>query len=74
MVVSSMAQDIIVNGGSTSELESINGYVLSLARQYGVKTPVNDAIYRICKEEFIKSPFKPVSVDFIWQYIFAPLP
>ena len=68
MVVSSMAQDIIVNGSSTSELESINGYVLSLARQYGVKTPVNDAIYKICKEEFIKSPFKPISVDFIWQY------
>ncbi len=40
MVVSSMAQDIIVNGGSRSELESINGYVLALAKKHGVKTPV----------------------------------
>ena len=69
MVVSSMAQDIIVNGGNTSELESINGYVLSLAKKYGIKTPVNDAIYQICKEEFVKSPFKPVTVDSIWQRV-----
>ncbi len=69
MVVSSMAQDIIVNGGSTSELESINGYVLNLAKKYGVKTPVNDAIYQICKDEFVKSPFKPVTVDYIWQQV-----
>ncbi len=69
MVVSSMAQDIIVNGGGTSELESINGYVLSLAKKHGIKTPVNDAIYQLCKEEFVKSPFKPVTVESIWQRI-----
>lgn len=69
MVVSSMAQDIIVNGGSSSELESINGYVLGLAKRHGVKTPINDAIYQVCKEEFMKSPFKPVSVEYIWQRV-----
>lgn len=69
LVVSSMAQDIIINGGGSSELESINGYVLALAKQYKVKTPVNTAIYEICKEEFGKAPFKPVSVDFIWQRV-----
>ncbi|SFD37128.1 ketopantoate reductase family protein [Pseudoalteromonas denitrificans] len=69
MVISSMAQDIIVNGGSTSELDSINGYVLSLAKKYGIKTPINDAIYKICQEEFVKSPFEPVTVDFIWQRV-----
>ncbi|MCO1335871.1 2-dehydropantoate 2-reductase [Microbulbifer sp. OS29] len=69
MVVSSMAQDIIVNGGNTSELESINGYVLSLANAYDVKTPVNSAIYQICKSEFVKSPFKPVTVDYIWKQV-----
>ena len=69
LVVSSMAQDIIVNGGSTSELESINGYVLGLAKKYGIATPVNDAIYQLCKEEFIKSPFKPITVNLIWQRV-----
>ncbi len=69
MVVSSMAQDIIVNGGSTSELDSINGYVLAMAKKYGVKTPVNDAIYQICQDEFVKSPFKPVTVDYIWEKV-----
>lgn len=69
LVVSSMAQDIIVNGGNTSELDSINGYALSLAKKQGIETPVNDAIYQICKEEFIKSPFKPVTVDYIWDRV-----
>lgn len=69
LVVSSMAQDIIINGAGSSELESINGYVLGLAKKHGVKTPVNSAIYEICKEEFTKTPFKPVSVDFIWQRV-----
>ena len=69
LVVSSMAQDIIVNGAGSSELESINGYVLALAKQHGIKTPVNSTIYEICKEEFTKTPFKPVSVDFIWQRV-----
>jgi len=69
LVVSSMAQDIIVNGGNSSELESINGYVLDLAIKHGVKTPINDAIYQLCKEEFIKSPFKPLTVDLIWQRV-----
>ncbi len=69
LVVSSMAQDIIVNGAGSSELESINGYVLGLAKQHGIKTPVNSTIYQICKEEFAKTPFKPVSVEFIWERV-----
>ncbi|WP_310619458.1 ketopantoate reductase family protein [Flexibacterium corallicola] len=69
MVVSSMAQDIILNGGTTSELETINGYVLQLARRHGVKTPINDAIYEICREEFSKKPFKSVTVDYIWERV-----
>ncbi len=69
MVVSSMAQDIIVNGGTTSELDSINGYVLGLAKKHGVNTPINNAIYKLCQEEFIKQPFKPMRVEKIWERI-----
>lgn len=69
MVVSSMAQDIIVNGSSTSELESINGYVLALAKAHAVDTPVNNAVYAICKEEFAKVPFEAVTVESIWKRV-----
>lgn len=69
MVISSMAQDVIVNGGRGSELETINGYVLSLADEFGVAVPVNRAIYSICKEEFAKQPFHPMSVADIWQRV-----
>lgn len=61
--ISSMAQDIIQRGGMTSELESINGYLLRLAKKYGVKAPVNQAIYELCKTSFSKPGFKPLSVE-----------
>ncbi|GAA3923942.1 2-dehydropantoate 2-reductase [Litoribacillus peritrichatus] len=69
MVISSMAQDIIVQGGHASELETINGYVLSLADKYKVNVPVNQAIYKLCKSEFSKSPFTPLSVEKIWESV-----
>jgi len=69
MVISSMAQDIIVQGGHASELESINGYILSLANKHKVRVPVNEAIYNLCKNEFSKTPFKPLSVKTIWESV-----
>ena len=69
MVISSMAQDVIVNGGGASELETINGYVLALADKYNVSVPVNRAVYEICKKEFAKQPFTPMTVDEIWQQV-----
>ncbi len=37
MVMSSMAQDIIQRGGHDSELDGINGYIVSLAEKHGVR-------------------------------------
>lgn len=71
LVVSSMAQDIILNGGSVSELESINGYVIKLAKKHHIDIPINDAIYSICKEAFNQQPFQAVSVDTIWARVNA---
>ncbi|WP_299492787.1 2-dehydropantoate 2-reductase [uncultured Shewanella sp.] len=71
LVISSMAQDIIVNGSSASELESINGYVIQLAEKYNIDIPINNAIYSICKEAFNQQPFTPVSVDAIWKKVKA---
>lgn len=61
--ISSMAQDIIQRHGQTSELESINGYLLHLADQYHVKTPINQTVYELCKESFAESVFKPLKVE-----------
>lgn len=69
LVISSMAQDIIVNGNNASELETINGYVIQLAKQHNIDIPVNQAIYSICKDAFNRQPFTPISVDTIWEKV-----
>jgi 2-dehydropantoate 2-reductase len=47
MNTSSMLQD--VQRGRMTEIESINGYVISLARKHGIKVPANEILYVLVK-------------------------
>jgi 2-dehydropantoate 2-reductase len=49
--LNSTAQDLSV-GKATTELESLNGYMLNLAQKAGLPMPINQAIYEIAKERF----------------------
>ncbi|MFC1890365.1 ketopantoate reductase family protein, partial [Thermodesulfobacteriota bacterium] len=69
MVLSSMAQDIIQRGGSESELESINGYLLALADKHGVEAPYNRTIYDLCVREFGKPGFEPLAMEAVWAAV-----
>jgi 2-dehydropantoate 2-reductase len=69
MVLSSMAQDVIQRGAGQSELESINGYLLDLAKEHGVAAPYNEAIYELCKREFAKEKFEPLDVTEVWRAV-----
>ncbi len=69
MVMSSMSQDIIQRGGTDSELESLTGYILRLARQNRVKAPYNEAIYELGRELFSKPGFTPLEVRDVWARI-----
>jgi len=69
LVISSMAQDILQKGGSQSELESLNGYFIYLAEQYGIDIPYNKTIYELCKEEFAKPGFEPWDVKEVWDKV-----
>ncbi len=69
MVMSSMAQDVIQRGGGDSELETINGYILSLAHKYGVNAPFNETIYALCKERFAEARFEPMDVNEVWAEV-----
>jgi 2-dehydropantoate 2-reductase len=63
----SMTQDVF--GGKTStELESLNGYMLELARRVNLPMPINEAIYEIAKERFC-SNFKPIQEIDLWEMI-----
>jgi 2-dehydropantoate 2-reductase len=44
---SSMLQDI--NQGKMTEIDSINGYLLRLAKKHGIQTPVNETLYELVK-------------------------
>jgi 2-dehydropantoate 2-reductase len=65
--MNSTAQDIF-GGKATSELESLNGYMLSLAKKAGVPMPINQTIYEIAKERFGPN-FKPMAEKELWTAI-----
>jgi 2-dehydropantoate 2-reductase len=69
MVMSSMSQDILKRGGTQSELESLTGYILSLADKSGVKAPFNRTIYELCRENFTRPGFKPLDVKEVWARV-----
>ena len=66
MVMSSMSQDIIQRGGTDSELESLTGYILRLARKNRINAPYNETIYELGKELFGKPGFSPMDVRDVW--------
>ncbi len=69
MVVSSMAQDIIQRKSSDSELDSLNGYFLNMAKKFNMRVPYNEAIYKICVREFSKPDFQPLDVKDVWAEV-----
>ena len=56
--LNSTQQDVFA-GKSVTELDSLNGYMLSLAKKTGVSMPINQAVYEIAKERFGKK-FEPI--------------
>ncbi|HPJ93323.1 MAG TPA: 2-dehydropantoate 2-reductase [Deltaproteobacteria bacterium] len=69
MVMSSMSQDIIQRGGTDSELDSLTGYIVRLARQFGVDAPYNETIYELGKERFGKPGFVIMDVKDVWAKV-----
>ncbi len=69
LALNSMAQDLLLHHKSTTELESLNGYFIQLADQYQQTVPYNRVIYSLCKEEFSKIPFQPMTETEIWHHI-----
>lgn len=67
MVVSSMAQDVLQARRGDNELDTINGYLLSLADKYQVEAPYNRAIYALCRDAFADPAFKPLDVSEVWR-------
>ncbi len=67
--LNSMTQDILLGQKSISELESINGYLINLADRHGLSVPYNRTIYKLCKVNFSKTPYKPLNVDTVCNEI-----
>ncbi|MFB3765475.1 MAG: ketopantoate reductase family protein [Methanotrichaceae archaeon] len=56
MNTSSMLQDVIK--GNRAEIDSINGYVIRLARKHAIDVPVNETLYALVKSIECKSAEK----------------
>ena len=69
--LNSMAQDVF-GGRTITELETLNGYMLDLARRLKFPTPINETIYQIAKERF-GPHFQPMSEQELWECVHAAL-
>ena len=65
--LNSMAQNVF-GGRTTTELETLNGYMLDLARRVGLPTPINETIYEVAKEQF-GPDFQPISEQELWKRV-----
>jgi hypothetical protein len=65
--LNSMAQDVF-GGRATTELETLNEYMLNLAKRVGFSTPINETIYEVAKERF-GPDFQPISEQELWRMI-----
>ncbi len=68
-VLSSMGQDVLQRKSAETELEYLNGYLLSLAGRFKIDVPYNRVIYRLCKENFALPEFAPLDVSRVWEEI-----
>lgn len=65
--MNSTSQDIF-GRKPTTELESLNGYMLTLAKKVGLPMPINQTIYEIAKERF-GPDFQPMTEMELWATI-----
>ncbi len=69
MTMSSMGQDVLQRKKTATELEYLNGYLLSLAERTHTPAPFNHTIYRLCKEQFARPGFQPLTPGAVWKEI-----
>jgi 2-dehydropantoate 2-reductase len=69
MVLSSMAQDILQRKSGISEIDSLLGEFVKLADQHNIPAPYNKAVYKLCKEEFAKPDFIPLTEEQVWKAV-----
>jgi len=66
-IVNSMGQDVLLKQRKETELESLNGYILNMANSIGIEALYNRALYDLCKSEFNRSDFQPISIERVWD-------
>ncbi|MHA1827215.1 MAG: ketopantoate reductase family protein [Candidatus Heimdallarchaeaceae archaeon] len=61
--MNSMMQDVIQKRRNVTELDTLNGYILELAKKHDVQTPYNQSLFDLCRETFYNEPFEPLPAD-----------
>ncbi len=69
MGMSSMAQDIFSRNATDTELDDINGYLLSLADKHKITAPYNRIVYRLCQEQFGNAGFEGMRVEDVYNAV-----
>jgi 2-dehydropantoate 2-reductase len=70
--INSMAQDILIKKQNQTEIDSFNGFIVKLAKEHGLKVPLNEKIYNLCKAKFSELVFQPIDEKELYKLLFSP--
>ncbi len=68
-ILNSMGQDILMRRKKETELESLNKYILDIADSAGIEASCNRALYNLCRDQFDRQDFKPLTVKEVWDQL-----
>jgi len=66
-IVNSMGQDVLLKRKKDTELEFLNGYIINLANSIGIEALYNLTLNKLCRREFSRSDFQPLSIEEVWD-------
>lgn len=69
--INSMAQDILIKKQNQTEIDSFNGFIVELAKEHGLKAPLNEKIFNLCKSKFNEPIFQPMDEKELCKLLFS---
>jgi len=69
MGLNSMGQDILLMKKRKSEINSLDGYFVGLAKELDVKAPTIRTVFELGKDRFSRPDFQPMDVEEIWKKV-----
>jgi 2-dehydropantoate 2-reductase len=72
--ISSMAQDLWIKRQSQTEIDTLTGFIVDLAKAHNLNAPLNEKILDLCKSKFSDPNFQPIDENDLYEILFPTRP